>query len=272
VRAQLRELDFVAPFTRGHPKQFELATRVAELTPGDLNRIFFVNSGSEAVDSAMKVALAYQRAIGQGTRTRLIGREKGYHGVGFGGISVGGLPNNRRAFALWPPGGVWFDYQKLDYVRSENMLTNYNTRGVSQHATPISGLKVLGCGGHGAFGRGQDSLSTKQVALKAWTWNPSQFLTWQDDSLYVFMSTGKIDSLARYDPNDTSINPTSVLTVGPFRVPPDSTRSGFRSWSSSRNRAIRSSSISAPAPRRSRSIVISSAALRFSGKRAICGM
>ena len=68
VGAQLRELDFIAPFTRGHPKQFELATRVAELTPGDLNRIFFVNSGSEAVDTAMKVALAYHQARGQGGR------------------------------------------------------------------------------------------------------------------------------------------------------------------------------------------------------------
>ena len=76
VSAQLRELDFIAPFTRGHPKQFELATRVAELTPGDLNRIFFVNSGSEAVDSAMKVALAYWQAKGQGGRTMFISRER----------------------------------------------------------------------------------------------------------------------------------------------------------------------------------------------------
>jgi beta-alanine--pyruvate transaminase len=98
VSAQLRELDFIAPFTRGHPRQFELATRVAELTPGDLNRIFFVNSGSEAVDSAMKVALAYHQARGQGGRTIFVSRERAYHGVNFGGIALSGIVNNRRKY------------------------------------------------------------------------------------------------------------------------------------------------------------------------------
>ena len=88
VSAQLRELDYVAPFTRGHPRQFELATRIAELTPGDLNRIFFANSGSEAVDSAMKIALAYHQARGQAGRTMFISRERAYHGVNFGGVSL----------------------------------------------------------------------------------------------------------------------------------------------------------------------------------------
>ncbi len=95
---QLRELDFIAPFLRGHPKSFELAARVAELTPGDLNRIFFVNSGSEAVDTAMKVALAYHQARGQGGRNMFVSRERAYHGVNFGGVSLAGMVNNRRRF------------------------------------------------------------------------------------------------------------------------------------------------------------------------------
>jgi beta-alanine--pyruvate transaminase len=102
VSRQLLELDYAPSFQMGHPVAFQFAQALAEISPGGpdagLDRVFFANSGSEAVDSALKIALAYQRAIGQGTRTRLIGRERGYHGVGFGGISVGGLVNNRRAF------------------------------------------------------------------------------------------------------------------------------------------------------------------------------
>jgi len=101
VGAQLRELDFIAPFTRGHPKQFELATRLAAITPGDLNRIFFVNSGSEAIDSAMKVALAYHRARGEASRTIFVSRERAYHGVNFGGLALAGIVNNRRRYG--PP-------------------------------------------------------------------------------------------------------------------------------------------------------------------------
>ncbi|HZB93020.1 MAG TPA: aminotransferase class III-fold pyridoxal phosphate-dependent enzyme, partial [Stellaceae bacterium] len=85
-------------FQMGHPKAFELAARVAALAPGDLDHVFFTNSGSEAVDTALKIAIAYQRQRGGGTRTRLIGRERGYHGVGFGGMSVGGIANNRKFF------------------------------------------------------------------------------------------------------------------------------------------------------------------------------
>ena len=92
------ELDFAPTFQLAHPLVFELATRVAALMPEGLDRIFFTNSGSESVDTALKIALAYHRARGEGTRTRLIGRERGYHGVGFGGISVGGIGNNRRQF------------------------------------------------------------------------------------------------------------------------------------------------------------------------------
>ncbi|HTJ91768.1 MAG TPA: aspartate aminotransferase family protein [Pararobbsia sp.] len=99
VKAQAEEMDYAPPFQMGHPKAFEAATRIAAHTPGDLKKIFFANSGSEAVESALKIALAYHRARGEGQRTRLIGRERGYHGVGFGGISVGGIVTNRKAFS-----------------------------------------------------------------------------------------------------------------------------------------------------------------------------
>ncbi len=98
IRKTAGELDFGPTFQMSHPLAFELASRLAALMPEGLNRIFFTNSGSESVDTALKIALAYQRARGQGTRTRLIGRERGYHGTGFGGISVGGIVNNRRQF------------------------------------------------------------------------------------------------------------------------------------------------------------------------------
>ncbi len=98
IRKTAGELDYAPTFQVGHPLAFELATRLGAIMPDGLDRIFFANSGSEAVDTALKIALAYQRARGQGSRTRLIGRERGYHGTGFGGISVGGIVNNRRTF------------------------------------------------------------------------------------------------------------------------------------------------------------------------------
>jgi beta-alanine--pyruvate transaminase len=104
IRRQAAEMDFAPTFQMGHPKAFELASRLEALLPGDLNRVFFTNSGSEAVDTALKIAIAYHRARGEGARTRLIGRERGYHGVGFGGISVGGIPANRKVFGSLLPG------------------------------------------------------------------------------------------------------------------------------------------------------------------------
>src|ERR1700759_2693889 len=98
VEKQLMNLDFAPSFQMGHPIAFDFAERLAAIAPKGLDRIFFTNSGSESVDTALKIALAYQRAAGQPTRTRLIGRERGYHGVGFGGMSVGGIVNNRRFF------------------------------------------------------------------------------------------------------------------------------------------------------------------------------
>ena len=104
IQRQAAELDFAPTFQLGHPLVFEFARRVADIFPDGLDQVFFCNSGSEAADSALKIALAYQKAIGQGGRTRLIGRERGYHGVGFGGVSVGGIGGNRRAFGPLLPG------------------------------------------------------------------------------------------------------------------------------------------------------------------------
>jgi beta-alanine--pyruvate transaminase len=104
VQAQAARLDYATAFQLGHPLSFELADAVAALAPPGLDRVFFTNSGSEAVDTALKIALAYWNVSGQGQRTRLIGRERGYHGVGFGGMAVGGLANNRKAFGAMLPG------------------------------------------------------------------------------------------------------------------------------------------------------------------------
>jgi beta-alanine--pyruvate transaminase len=98
IARQAGTMDFAPMFQMGHPLAFELASRVSAMLPDGLDHVFFSNSGSEAVDTALKIALAYQRARGEGQRTRLIGRERGYHGVGFGGISVGGIGNNRKQF------------------------------------------------------------------------------------------------------------------------------------------------------------------------------
>jgi beta-alanine--pyruvate transaminase len=98
IQEAAARLDFAPPFQYGHPQLFELSSRLTLLAPGDLDYVLFANSGSEAVDTALKVALAYHRSRGEGSRTRFIGRERGYHGVGFGGISVGGMVANRRMF------------------------------------------------------------------------------------------------------------------------------------------------------------------------------
>jgi beta-alanine--pyruvate transaminase len=98
VQQQIAKLDYAPAFQMGHPLAFELASKVIQLLPGDFDHVFFTNSGSESVDTALKIAIAYHRAKGQGTRQRLIGRERGYHGVGFGGISVGGIVANRKFF------------------------------------------------------------------------------------------------------------------------------------------------------------------------------
>jgi beta-alanine--pyruvate transaminase len=104
IATQLEQLDFAHNFNSGHPLVFDYAQRLVKHVPDPLNHVFFTNSGSESVDTALKIALAYQRARGQGTRQRLIGREFAYHGMGFGGLSVAGLVKNRQAFGLLLPG------------------------------------------------------------------------------------------------------------------------------------------------------------------------
>jgi beta-alanine--pyruvate transaminase len=98
VQQQVATMDYAPPFQMGHPGAFQLAGRLAQMLPGDLKHVFFGNSGSEAVETALKIAIAYHRMRGEGSRQRLIGRERGYHGVGFGGISVGGIAPNRKFF------------------------------------------------------------------------------------------------------------------------------------------------------------------------------
>jgi beta-alanine--pyruvate transaminase len=130
VHRQLLELDYSPPFQMGHPGAFELAARLARLGPEGLDRVFFTNSGSESVDTALKIAFAYHRAKGQGQRTRLIGRERGYHGVGFGGVSVGGLVNNRRVFPTLPA---------VDHLAQTHLpALNAFSRGLPEHGADLA--------------------------------------------------------------------------------------------------------------------------------------
>jgi len=127
VAAQLETMDYAPPFQMGHPPAFALANAVVKIAPKGLDHVFFTNSGSESVDTALKIALAYQRARGEGTRTRLIGRERGYHGVGFGGISVGGIAPNRKTWSASLIPGV-------DHLASTHDLAkNAFSRGMPEH-------------------------------------------------------------------------------------------------------------------------------------------
>src|SRR5690606_8564109 len=98
IRQKAGELDYAPAFQMGHPLAFEFANRLVELAPQGMDHVFYTNSGSESVETALKIALAYHRVRGEGSRTRLIGRERGYHGVNFGGTSVGGIVSNRKMF------------------------------------------------------------------------------------------------------------------------------------------------------------------------------
>jgi beta-alanine--pyruvate transaminase len=120
IRAQAGELDYAPAFQFAHPKAFELASRIAALAPAGLDHVFFTNSGSEAVDTALKIALAYHNIRGEGARTRLIGRERGYHGVGFGGISVGGIVANRKFFGTLLAG---VDHLPATYNREQQAFS-----------------------------------------------------------------------------------------------------------------------------------------------------
>lgn len=130
IQQTAAELDYAPAFQMGHPAAFELANRIIDIAPKGMEHVFFTNSGSESVDTALKIALAYHRAKGQGTRTRLIGREKGYHGVGFGGISVGGLVNNRRFFGTLLNG---VDHLPHTYLPNENRYS----KGQPEHGAHL---------------------------------------------------------------------------------------------------------------------------------------
>jgi beta-alanine--pyruvate transaminase len=131
VSRQIATLDFAPTFQMGHPLPFVLAERLAEIAPASLKHVFFTNSGSESVDTALKIALAYHRVRGEGQRTRLIGREKGYHGVGFGGISVGGMVNNRKFFGAMLPG--------VDHLRHTlDISRNGFSRGLPKHGVELA--------------------------------------------------------------------------------------------------------------------------------------
>jgi beta-alanine--pyruvate transaminase len=124
-------MDYASPFQMGHPLAFQAASRIAAIMPEPLNRVFFANSGSEAVDTALKIALAYHRMRGEGHRTRFIGRDRGYHGVGFGGISVGGMSANRRLYGAMLPG--------VDHLpATHDLARNAFSKGQPEHGKELA--------------------------------------------------------------------------------------------------------------------------------------
>ena len=130
IQQQAAEMDFAPPFQMSHPKAFELAERLAQIAPEGMGKVFFTNSGSEAVDTALTMAVAYHRVRGEGTRTRLLGRERGYHGVNFGGISVGGMVGNRKTFGLAVAG--------VDHIRH----THDPARNAFSVGQPVHGAEL----------------------------------------------------------------------------------------------------------------------------------
>jgi beta-alanine--pyruvate transaminase len=142
VYEQLSTLDYTMPFTRAHPKAFELAQEVAAYTPAGLNRVFFTCSGSESVDSAMKIALAYHRARGEGHRQLFVSRERAYHGVNMGGVALSGMVNNRRAFGVGLPG--------VYHMRHTGLPQNKFVRGQPEHGADLAEDLARICGLVGA--------------------------------------------------------------------------------------------------------------------------
>ncbi len=131
VQKQVAELDYAPAFQMGHPKAFELANALRDMAPEPFEHVFYTNSGSESVETALKIAIAYHRARGEGSRTRLIGRERGYHGVNFGGISVGGIVNNRRHFGTLLTG---VDHLPHTHLPEKNAFT----RGQPEHGAELA--------------------------------------------------------------------------------------------------------------------------------------
>lgn len=131
VQKQVAQMDFAPTFNMGHPLAFEFAERLAAVAPERFSRVFFTNSGSESADTALKIALAYHRARGEGQRFRLIGRERGYHGVNFGGMAVGGIPSNRKAFGPGVAG--------VDHIRhTHDLQRNAFSKGQPQHGADFA--------------------------------------------------------------------------------------------------------------------------------------
>jgi beta-alanine--pyruvate transaminase len=131
IQKQAAELDYAPAFQMGHPKAFELANRLVDIAPKGMDHVFFTNSGSESVETALKIAIAYHRMRGEGSRTRLIGRERGYHGVNFGGISVGGIVNNRKHFGTLL-GGV--DHLPHTHLPTKNAFS----KGQPEHGAELA--------------------------------------------------------------------------------------------------------------------------------------
>lgn len=131
IQKQAATLDFAPTFQMGHDKAFEAAARLVSIAPKGFEHVFFTNSGSESVDTALKIAIAYHRARGNATKVRLIGRERGYHGVNFGGTSVGGMVNNRKAFGALVAG--------VDHLRhTHNLEKNAFSRGEPEHGAELA--------------------------------------------------------------------------------------------------------------------------------------
>jgi beta-alanine--pyruvate transaminase len=131
IQKQAALMDFAPTFQLGHPIAFEAAARVAEMTPDGIDRVFFTNSGSESADTALKIALAYHKARGEGSRVRLVGRERGYHGVGFGGITVGGIGPNRKQFGALLP---YADHLPHTHLPAKNAFS----RGQPEHGAELA--------------------------------------------------------------------------------------------------------------------------------------
>ena len=131
IQAQAAELDYAPAFQMGHPIAFEFANRLIDIAPSGMEHVFYTNSGSESVETALKMAIAYHRAKGNGSRTRLIGRKRGYHGVNFGGISVGGIVNNRKMFGSLLTG--------VDHLpHTHNLAKNAFTKGEPEHGAELA--------------------------------------------------------------------------------------------------------------------------------------
>ncbi|HTP77178.1 MAG TPA: aminotransferase class III-fold pyridoxal phosphate-dependent enzyme, partial [Rhizomicrobium sp.] len=144
IRRAAGQLDFAPTFQFAHPAAFALAERLAALAPAGMDHVFFVNSGSEAADTALKIARAYHLRAGQGGRFRLIGRERGYHGVNFGGVSVGGIANNRKPYGPLVPGTD--DHLPLPYDKATMAFTRGTPAGGAKYAETLDALIAL----HGA--------------------------------------------------------------------------------------------------------------------------